>query len=205
MLNLSRPGKFRILDYGGGDGSIAIQVRDNMKKIESREFELQVFETESIMDSIKKSEYCQYIFTENEIKGDFNLIIASAVLEHLQNPLDTLIFLVDKLATGGVIYIRTPYVLPFHRLLNKLGVQIDFGFPAHFFDFSPKSWDFILNELKRSIPTLEVVHRNASIPEVGIKHSPFVAVLTILIKLPARIGFKYWPFSGGLEFMLKKS
>ena len=196
---------FKVLDYGGGDGSIGAKVAEIIGKKKSMSTSIDVFENESSIDGLKKVEKCKYLFIESDLRGDYDLIIASGVLEHVKNPLDVLKMLLNLLAPGGIIYIRTPYVVPTHRLLSYFGLKQDFGYPAHFFDFSPQCWDKILVLASDYKDSIQIVHSGASPSEVGIMKKPVLALITLIFKLPTRFGFKHWPFCGGFEVLIGKN
>jgi hypothetical protein len=196
--------KFKILDYGGGDGSIGVEVAKIINRKRIIDVDIDVFENQSSLYQVDKRIECNYFFETNDLSLDYNLIIASGVLEHVRNPFEVLITMVDRLAVGGMIYIRTPYVLPTYRLLKFFGSKQDFGYPAHFFDFSPTSWGKISRMLMKKYPTISVYRTGASPSEVGISKKPFLGLITVLLKMPTNLGLKYWPFCGGYEIVLRK-
>jgi len=196
---------FKILDYGGGDGSIAMKVATIMDKDKLEFATVDVFENFSSIEGIKKIDGCNYKFNENDLEDDYDLVIASGVLEHLKNPLDILNLIINRTVPGGVVYIRTPYIWPTHRLLSFFGFKQDFGYPAHFFDFSPQTWDKITLLLKEKDRTIELVHSGASPSEVGITRKPILGLISLVLKIPTRLGFRLWKFPGGYEVLLRKN
>lgn len=203
-LSGSYPTKFKVLDYGGGDGSIGVEVAKILITKRSINVDVDVFENQSSLYGVDKRTDCNYFFEIGELSSEYNLIIASGVLEHVRNPLEVLITMVDRLADGGMIYIRTPYILPTYRLLKFFGFKQDFGYPAHFYDFSPRSWQNISEILMKKYPTISIYRTGASPSEVGMSKKPFLGLVTVLLKLPTNLGLKNWPFCGGYEVVLRK-
>jgi len=199
------PKSFKVLDYGGGDGSIGAKVAKIIGKKKSTVTSIDVFENESSIEGLEKLDGCKYLYDANNLENDYDLIIASGVLEHVKNPFEVLTLMINHLAPGGVIYIRTPYVLPVHRLLSFFGFKQDFGYPAHFFDFSPQSWEKILLLIRGVSQSMQFVYSGASPSEVGIMKRPVLGLITAILKMPTRLGFKNWPFCGGYEVLIRKN
>ena len=83
--------------------------------------------------------------TLSEVKDqNFDIIIASAIVEHLPTPKTEITRLFELLNEHGLIYFRTPYVMPIIILLKRLGINFDFTYPAHIHDLGQIFWDNIL-------------------------------------------------------------
>lgn len=163
----------RILDFGGGDGSLAAAIGARLG-----DASLEVVDVGRTLDGIA---------------GRFDLVIASAVLEHIPEPAVTIRRLFGLLAPGGYFYARTPYVLPFARVLPRL----DITFPAHVHDMGRPFWD-------RVPPLLgfdgQVVASRPSLVETTVRTDPLRTVAAHVLKAP---GIRRLGFVGGWEVVLR--
>jgi len=108
----------RVLDFGGGDGSIAnsvlsasaicgsVTVVDHPSSASSTALKNVLFVTD--LDGLEPTD-------------KFDLVIASAVLEHLPRPIEVLRDLCERLEPDGILWGRTPYVVPLMKLAKKFG------------------------------------------------------------------------------------
>jgi hypothetical protein len=105
--------------------------------------------------------------------------------------------------TGGVMYARTPFILPFIRLANLTGIGVDFSYPCHLHDLGARFW----NNFTGNIPvpgTYEIIHSRPSIVETTFKHHFFRTLLAYTLKAPGFVFQKHYPLVGGWEVMIKK-
>ncbi len=199
--------KISILDYGGGNGALCnalmLDLRSRYKNIK--------FES-VVVDVYNSLDYKDISFLSVEefdnASDKFDIVIASAVLEHLTNPkkiLDKLIYLLN---TDGVFYARTPYEIP----LVKLNIGYKTSWPIHLHDMGPDFWEFIGNNYKDQI---DFIQSKTSVIETSIMNRPIRTSIAFLLKIPSLIETSFiknninyngviWGLVGGWEVIFKK-
>lgn len=189
-----------VLDFGGGDGSIGIEVLARL----------------GVRGSVTVVDYDHRRFAPapsgvtlnhaselRDVQRTFCLVIASAVIEHLPNPSAVLQDLLAKVALGGVFYARTPFVVPVIRAAGRIGMHLDFTFPAHLFDLGPDFW----GGLKRWIPSFgnfEVIASRPSPVETCLRSHPAQTAISTIMKLPWLVVHERWPYVGGWELAARR-
>ena len=193
----------RILDYGGGDGSIsygiACEIIDKFKFIEILVVDFAKETINSTNSNINISKINPVEFIEFEEK--FDLILASAVLEHIFFVGELFDKIINNLVKGGFIYIRTPYILPIYKTLLKLNIKIDTLFPEHIHDFSKYFFENIPNISKGN--NLRIIVSQPSFFENNFSLHFIKSLLSRIVRFPYNINRKY-PFVGGWEVIYKK-
>ena len=103
----------RILDFGGGDGAIASAFAKQLlllKAPDVSQVDITVVDpSEAVPQPSQDAISMQKCRTIDEVSGRFQLVIASASLEHIQRPVNELRKLTALLDPGGIFYARTPY------------------------------------------------------------------------------------------------
>ncbi len=134
---------FHIVDFGGGDGSISIQLAQKLLDFGIKKVNIMLvdyvthhakIENENI--SITRVESLDDMKSRN-----ISIVIASAVLEHIPTPISSLRKLLEVIRSEGFFYARTPYVMPLIRMSRTLGLHFDFTFPAHLHDLGSDFWN----------------------------------------------------------------
>jgi 2-polyprenyl-3-methyl-5-hydroxy-6-metoxy-1,4-benzoquinol methylase len=90
----------------------------------------------------------------------FDLIIFTEVIEHIQNPIEVLIYLNSLLTKNGLIYITTPNFSAIERYILK----DDWGiicYPEHLTYFTPKTLNLAL--IKSNFSKIKIYTENISI------------------------------------------
>jgi 2-polyprenyl-3-methyl-5-hydroxy-6-metoxy-1,4-benzoquinol methylase len=132
-----QPG-MRVLDVGCGGGSflrIARRMGAIVKGVEPSSIAAARTRAQGI--DVFEGTLDQYVETEGD-KGEFDLITASHVLEHVPRPVDTLRQMKSLLAPGGQICISVPNAAnPFARTLKGRWFNADL--PLHLMQFTPRS------------------------------------------------------------------
>lgn len=127
-----KPGA-RILDFGCGAGVF-------LSHAKSAGFETLGIEPGTPFARFGREEFGLDIINdvwENvEVPGEFDVITAIEVVEHLRRPVNAMRWLRDKLAENGVIYITVPNMLPSDKETFRL-----FHF-AHLYQFTPKTLEW---------------------------------------------------------------
>jgi 2-polyprenyl-3-methyl-5-hydroxy-6-metoxy-1,4-benzoquinol methylase len=195
----------RILDFGGGDGSLAIAL--------ARKFQvgagLQTPITIDVVDYEKHREASTPNVVVNghrdlsEVGGQYDVILASAILEHIPDAHSTIRKLVGMARPGAFMYARTPYVVPLARLVPML----DTTYPAHVHDMGSGFWN-------RFADTFDLRARlllsRPSLVETTLRDNPIRTVLAQALKFPAlaelwlskQTRVPRWKLVGGWEVVL---
>ena len=187
----------RILDYGGGDGSLSRSVAERLigtgrtahAAITVVDFATRQAEWSDTID-------IRFQTPAQPIDEAFDLVLASAILEHVPDLHPLLGRLYAAIAAGGLFYARTPYAVPLARLMPRL----DLAFPAHVHDMGWPFW--------RRFPDWSgwSVHSIVSRPSpvaASLREDPLRALAAMAMKWPARIA-RCWPFAGGWEVLLRR-
>jgi SAM-dependent methyltransferase len=136
-----------------------------------------------------------------------DIVLASAILEHLHAPEEALGKLVDLLAPAGILYARTP----FNVQLAKWVGSFDLGYPGHLHDLGPDWWNGLI---ARHDWPLEVLRSAPSIVETSITKDPVRTVLAHALKFPAHVQARvrgtdargaWWPICGGWEVIWRRA
>lgn len=198
-------GSIRILDFGGGDGSLAYALACQVKK-SRQDCDIHIcvvdYGTDNIATNEFKIQYCRDI---SEISGTFNIVIASAVLEHIKYPhkiIDKLFSVLDK---PGFFYARTPFSLPF----KKVFPNFELSYPMHLHDMGNVYWDRFVDTY--NIADCILLNSQPSIVSTEFSNAALVTAVAYALKLPARIERRlsgrrgkqlFWPFVGGWEAII---
>ncbi len=195
-----------LLDYGGGDGRIAVEVARCMlaagtaKTIHVDCCDLSGTALAPVVDSAICLRGCR----QDQIDpGTYHGVIASAVFEHIPYPRPIMRTLLSSLTDSGWLYTRTPYILPILRAARRIRVQLPMGFPAHLHDLGASFWEGCLAWLDAS--HTHVLHRSqTSIIETNWRYYPLRTMLAWCLKRPCHWGIRSWPFVGGWEVWIAR-
>lgn len=130
--NVSDLEEISILDFGGGDGTLAIEFAKLLSSsckihITVVDFGNSIAQHNLTNTSIKKFQ----IIPSSE---KYDLVIASASVELISNFGMILRSMLNSLrGQDSCMYVRTNFILP----IKKIIPMVDFTFPAHLHDISP--------------------------------------------------------------------
>jgi 2-polyprenyl-3-methyl-5-hydroxy-6-metoxy-1,4-benzoquinol methylase len=195
-----------ILDFGGGDGSLAVALAQQIQQQASSNIpvEIDVVDYERARDPNLSGVIVRGYRDINDIDGQYEVILASAILEHIPDVHSVIRKLVGMVSPGGFMYARTPYILPLARLIPNL----DITYPAHVHDMGSEFWN-------KFIPTFnlraQLISSRPSLVETTIRNSPIRTMLAHVLKAPARaeqwlLGQQRspsWKFVGGWEAVFR--
>ena len=207
FFSAQRAGRFTmqrplsILDFGGGDGSLALEVAHRVLALVGGYAAVTVIDFNSVVREIAdpRISTCRYPDLGSlPAGGKFDLVIASSVLEHLPFPRPTLELLLSIVSPDGHFYARTPYVQPVLSAAAALGKSIDFTFPGHIHDMGQAFWEQFLSGQKE----FNLVVSRPSLVETKLSLNPIRTIAAHALKAPwhllAGVG-RRWPFVGGWE------
>jgi len=197
----------RLLDYGGHDGSLARAVRDALRRrghpgpIECTVVDY--FVDERGADDLRFLDV--QAFAQDTTRYD--VVLASAVLEHLPDLPAVARRLVGACRPGGVLYARTPWELPLARHVPGYRLR----WPRHLHDLGPR---FYASFRDRFAPGSRVLRSAPSPVESDFLQRPARTAAATLLKAPGHLearllagrvagsGRTIWPFVGGWEMVL---
>lgn len=189
-----------LLDYGGGDGSISTRVAQELLDQGAEKVNIFLIDYDRSLPEIAGQRL--QIFRPADLAqladGSIDLVIASAVIEHIPEPRNILTKLFSSLKPDGVFYARTPYVAPLSRIADVVNLKLDFTYPAHLHDLGAKFWGNIVNILSLD-GEYQVLRSTPSIVETSFKQH-FMRTLTAhILKMPGYIFKETYGLVGGWE------
>lgn len=206
QVSFDRDADFTVLDFGGNDGALSRAVIDRLRalgcsgKVTATVVDL--FPRENVGD-------IRFITPQDFAREtrQYDLVLASAVLEHLQRPCEVLQQLLSVVRKAGSFYARTPYDLPLSKLSASLGMK----WPRHFHDMGPAYWAKVPDLLGMQCT---VVRSAPSIVETDWSQSILRTAAAHVLKLPCRfetavampmLGYRMplWRLVGGWEVVLR--
>jgi 2-polyprenyl-3-methyl-5-hydroxy-6-metoxy-1,4-benzoquinol methylase len=205
FLNGDRP--IRILDFGGGDGTLARKIADRLLRDSTKRADIDLVDYEKPGDYGTNRIRVRGYRTLQEAQGPYDLVIASAVLEHIPEVHPVLRQLFALMRPAGYFYARTPYVVPFARLFRNL----DFTYPGHVHDLGSAFWNRVGKTFELNA---RCIISGPSLVETTLTSHPARTVLAAVLKAPARVEEffskrgrldRWWNFVGGWEIMLQSA
>lgn len=194
-----------ILDFGGGNACISLSIAEKMitsgattSDITLVEYNAQSKNSTSPKISIHPANML------GEVKGGpFPLVIASAIIEHISEPAETIKALLDKMEIGGIMYVRTPCILPFLKLAQIFGKRFDFSYPGHLHDLGPQFWNNFIRTMSLS-GDYEIVYSQPSIVETSFKKHFLRTLLAYTLKAPGFVFKESYDLVGGWEVIIRR-
>jgi SAM-dependent methyltransferase len=190
-----------MLDYGGGDGSISHAVATEI----SRPANIVVVDyNEQLVSSENPLVTLAHARTLDDVSGTFDLVLASAILEHLPEPAEITRRLLYMLNPGGFFYARTPCVVSLLKLFSRMNLSYDFTFPAHFHDLGQDFWSNILSTIGVDSEEWRIVASRPSVVETSFSDKPVRTAVSYAIKAPWWILRGTYAFTGGWEVFIER-
>ncbi len=194
-----RQDKLRILDYGGGDGTITRLTADRLISNHTAEsVDVVVVDYNQKTDPRPLSDRITLSIEPNlaAAEGAFDIVVASAILEHVPDFRPVFADLMKHAAPGALFYARTPFMSPFCRR-----APIDMTFPAHVHDMGAAFWNWLAAHAGVEV---EVLRSEPSIVETVLSSHAPRTIAAHALKAPARLlattgAPALWPFYGGWQ------
>lgn len=190
-----------ITDFGGGDGGMAYSLAQILTNRGCSSVEINVVDYVECIGSRDPRITINAQRPSAPIPAS-DVIIASAVLEHLTDPMESLTQLFGALGRDALLYIRTPAVAGFLELATACGRQLDFTFPAHLHDFGQKFWENILKLIPNG-REFEILRSAPSLVETDLRHHPLHTVAAHIAKAPWRLLGRKYTLVGGWEIVFQ--
>jgi SAM-dependent methyltransferase len=197
----------RILDFGGGDGALAVEIAQCLlRRNAGLSVEICIVDFHQPQIAPHPNITIESCDSLEKLSGRFDLVMASAVLEHIPEVNPVIRKLISLMRGGGWFYARTPYVAPFAFLPFKM----DFTFPGHVHDLGPKFWDRVLETFSLDG---EILRSEPSPVETILSKHFFRTLAAAALKFPARLegclrSSRFhrrhtWKLVGGWEILLR--
>jgi 2-polyprenyl-3-methyl-5-hydroxy-6-metoxy-1,4-benzoquinol methylase len=206
MPDITLDRDLRILDFGGGDGSLSIAVARALQKRTNASISITI----DLVDyASARDPGCSGVLIKGhkelaDVRGGFDVILASAILEHIPEAHSAIRMLTGSANSRAYMYARTPFVLPIARLIRG----IDITYPAHVHDMGSAFW-------KRFTRTFDLdaclISSRPSLVETTIRYNLVRTGLAYALKLPAHIELALfgkgriplWNFVGGWQAVVR--
>jgi SAM-dependent methyltransferase len=201
-----RRSSIKILDFGGGDGTVALRTAEQL--IESGLESVAITVVDPSATVVQAADPRISLSGQTTLDGlsasAYDLVIASAVIEHLPHPrafLDSLLDLVDP---GGIFYARTPYRVPFIKWFTRLGIEWATMYPAHIHDLGQDFWEAYFDRIVSS-PSLKLLESRPSIVESSFRGHVLRTLIAYALKAPWYLLGKRYTLVGGWEVLVRKN
>lgn len=197
----------RILDYGGGDGSLALAIAKYLGKrpVSITLVDYQEPRAMPVPEHVQVVHLTELSQVQEKDPGrKFDIVLASAVTEHIPELNGVLNLLFGMIEPGGYFYARTPYM---SNLIAYLRF-IDFVYPAHVHDLGASFWNRITKTFHLNA---DIIVSRPSIVESEWRKAFIRTLVAYTLKFPAHIEGKiaphrvdrWWNLVGGWEVVLR--
>ena len=205
LPRLTHPsGTFAVLDFGGGDGTIARGVARRLLAAGFDHTDITIIDYNNAPVEQAERTTIRHHANLNDVHNTgYDLVIASAIIEHVPDAGRDLARLWELLAPGGFFYARTPFLLPLATVLAPLNIRMNFGYPGHLHDLGCRFWD---NHLERLClrDAREVLASRPSIVESSLGRSFWLTLVSHMLKFPWRVVGNRYTLVGGWEVCVRK-
>jgi SAM-dependent methyltransferase len=204
----ARSPRIALLDFGGGDGSISHAVALELARNTGASIDIVVVDYNArLVASANPRVTLAHAFNLEQVPDGraFDIVLASAILEHLTEPAQVTRRLLGMMKAGGYFYARTPCMVPLLRLLRRLRISMDFTFPAHFHDLGQDFWQNVIQTLGMPDQEWTVVHSNPSLVETSFSQNFLRTLLSYVMKAPWWAFRFYYRFTGGWEVFIRRN
>jgi len=198
-------GSLRMLDFGGGDGSLAIALAQKFQVSAGFQIPIaiDVVDYEKPREASTPNVVVNGHRNLNEVGGQYDVLLASAIVEHIPDAHSTIRKLVGMARPGAFMYARTPYVVPLARLIPTL----DITYPAHVHDMGSGFWNRFADTFNLRA---QLLLSRPSLVETTLYSSPIRTMLAQALKFPAlaelwlskQMRVPRWKLVGGWEAVL---
>jgi SAM-dependent methyltransferase len=199
----------RLLDFGGGDGTL-VKVLAGILRQKYPETDFKITLIDFNQEDDEEGEFFSFRSetTLAAVKNqNFDIILASAIIEHVPEAHQLLQELFDLLDTEeGALYIRTPFVSPLKKIFRGYPLK----YPMHVHDLGPSFWNRVR---ERYCCSLEVSVSQPSMVASGFSGKKWLrSCVAHTFKFPARLESRlrahpidyFWNLMGGWEIIFRK-
>ena len=195
-----------ILDFGGGGGDLSRAVAGLLLRGGAARVSIDLVDYNSGLSRSDSQQVCiQAHQTLEAVDGrEFDLVLASAILEHIPEPWPVITRLFTSLRSGAVLYARTPAMVHLFRLFDRFGLHYDFTFPAHVHDMGQDFWERILERLPPSCGKFRLLSSRPSIVETSFRANPVRTAMAYALKSPWHVLGRHYGLVGGWEVFVQQ-
>jgi len=191
-----------LLDFGGGDGAVAINLARKLLDLNRFGTATVVVVDPNSTGGDTKDPRIRTLRQHDlqELSPGFaaDYVLASASLEHVPDPRSIVDQLLSRVKPGGSFYARTPFIYPIFKLLGRFGLRVDVIYPEHLFDMGNRFWNGVLTVLGRD-EEFFLSHSATSLVETRWSDDWRRALISHVMKAPSRLAPLRYPYVGGWE------
>lgn len=198
---------WHIVDYGGGNGELARAVaRRIQQKMPSATTQTTVVDVFDQVTEGGQSAFCSADDFLNGKLAGYDVMIASAVLEHIPNLQPILAQMMTSASPNAYLYGRTPYEAPLAKVLPGYSIR----WPRHIHDLGPEFWEGLPRQFASQCQLLK---SQPSLVETSMAQQPLRTLAAYVLKAPAVVEAKLrqafnlsncmWRLVGGWEAYFK--
>jgi hypothetical protein len=197
--------EIRILDYGGGvDATISRSLARQFTDRGTRRVEIALVDYNASCQKDWDVATVECYRSLQDAGDGFDLVIASAIVEHIPYPRDTIVGLLKSLSAHGRAYFRTPTVASIVQMAGRFGVDIDFTYPAHLHDMGQAFWENLPASLGLD-GEFSVIRSRPSIAETEFGKHPSRTAIAHAFKLPWLLFRNRYTMVGGWEAVIARA
>jgi len=195
----------RILDFGGGDGSLSILIAGQLTNSGSCPgASIDVIDYARSATPADRRIAIRHADSLDDVAPlKYDLVLASSIMEHIPDARTEFERLFRAIAPGGRMYARTPWIAPLFACLKRFSLSFDFTFPAHVHDFGKAFWEGLTDRMGLDSTYLRLTHSRPSPVESGFREAPLRTTAAYLLKAPWYLWPRSYDFVGGWEVMFE--
>lgn len=189
----------RILDFGGGiDAALSRSLAELLIAQGAQKVHISLVDYNANVKQDWGKIMVERCPSLEEAGDGFDIVIASGIIEHIPYPREILLRLLYSLRPGGRAYFRTPAMSPVVWLAERLGIRLDFTFPAHVHDMGQSFWEQLLVSLGVD-GNFSLLASKPSIVETTFRLHPVPTLMSYVFKMPWYLLGSAYTLVGGWE------
>lgn len=199
------PSSFSILDFGGGDGSLSYRLAEYLIAQGVASVQITVVDYyESIVTSYEPRIIISHSDKLMDQDSQHDLVIASAVLEHLPEAKEYIRLCLKSVKENGFFYARTPFMVPLKRILALVRINLDLTYPAHVHDLGQLFWENLFSSTE-FLRNHYLICSQPSIVESQFNEHFLKTLAAYCLKLPWYVFRSRYALVGGWEVFVRKA
>lgn len=198
--------RLSILDFGGGDGSVAVRLADLCVAAGCSEIAITVVDYNETLAHVEdgRIRMSRAETLAGATGAEYDLVIASAVIEHIPEPRQDLWRLLSLVRIGGYFYARTPRLIPLMRFASLFGQHLNMGYPGHLHDLGRDFWDNMFRKPLEGNSAFEVLLSQPSAVETCFRQHFWRTLAAYCLKAPACLLRSHYELVGGWEVFARR-